>query len=42
MELPPVVDEREDALGREDISQVSEALVSQSRAVEGLVEESFV
>ena len=42
MELPPVVDEWKDALGREDFSQVSEALVSQSRAVEGLVEESFV
>ena len=36
------MDEWEDALGRKHISRVSEALVGESRAVEGLVKKSFV
>ena len=36
------MDEGEDALGRKNFSRVSEALVSQSRTLEGLVEKSFV
>ena len=42
MKLSPVVDEREDTLGRKDFSRISEALVGESRTFEGLVEKSFV
>ena len=42
MELPPVVDEGEDALGRKHFSRISHALVRESGAFEGLVEKSLV